>query len=261
MYINYFNDVWELYYKWAKNILYKNKLITATADIVLSDIPGEFFNHSVPLVKNPEELDVAQISQVLNQAHEKAAIYLLEEHQKLGFLEFLIRQGFTLESRDSWMGYDPNTYQNSGINSEVITITPQTFTDYEKVLGKVFTDFPGNDKYLEICKKILEGDIKSEIEDLRSDSYLIYEDGRPVAGAGMFYSASENFAYLHDAGTLEEARGKGYQSDLIKFRVNKALENGINRIFSSVEQGTQSWSNSIKCGLNQMHTGNLLIKK
>ena len=83
----------------------------------------------------------------------------------------------------------------------------------------------------------------------------------PAAGAGLFYSEQGNFAYLHNAGTLNEYRKKGYQTTLIKHRVNIALENGIDNIYSIVEQGEQSWSNCIKNGFNQVQVMNILVKK
>jgi len=49
-------------------------------------------------------------------------------------------------------------------------------------------------------------------------------DGRAVATARMF--CHEGLAYLCDAGTLEEFRGRGGQSGLIAARINRAAELG-----------------------------------
>lgn len=147
------------------------------------------------------------------------------------------------------------------MNSKIIVVTPENFVDYNSVLGKVFSDFPGNKTYMKILEKTISDKLKSDFPGLKSDLYIIYKNGKPASGAAMFYSKEGNFAYLHDAGTLKEFRGKGYQTDLIRHRVNKAISLGIDRIYTSVTQGSTSWSNSIKCGLNEMHTGFILLKK
>jgi GNAT superfamily N-acetyltransferase len=113
---------------------------------------------------------------------------------------------------------------------------------------------------MDILKSIQMGELKMEYPGLKLELYLIYEEGIPVSGAGLFFSKERNFAYLHDAGTLERYRGKGYQSDLIRYRVNRALEEGIDRIYSSVDYGSKSWANCIQCGLIQLHTAHGFIK-
>ncbi len=261
MYRKYFNEVWALHLEWAKGVLYRDVLQTKSAKIILSDIGGEYYNFADPIVTTPEEFDLEEITKVLELHNEKVAVVLNKVHQENGFMEFLVRNGFKFEGTDSWMGYDEKTYNDKTTHAQIVTVTPGQFADYNSVLGVVFSDFPGNEKYNEICQKTITEEIKGEFEGLKTELYLIYENGKPAAGAGMFYSKEGNFAYLHDAGTLEEYRGKGYQSDLLKHRINIALENGIDRIYSSVEHGSTSWSNCIKCGLNDMHTGMIFVKK
>lgn len=261
MYRNYFKEVWDLHLQWAKGVLYKDILQKTTSKLVISEIGGEFYNFAFPTINNPSEFDQKEVEEILTEKNEKPVIVLLEEHQKVGFTEHLIRGGYTFWARDTWMGYDEETYKNTEVKSEVVKITPDQFPDYNAVLGKVFVDWPGNDTYNEICRKTITGEIKGDFPGLQSELYVIYDNGKPAAGAGMFYSKEGNFAYLHDAGTLEEYRGKGYQTDLIRHRTNIALEKGIDRIYSSVEHGEQSWSNMIKTDFNDMHTSLFLVKK
>jgi hypothetical protein len=272
MFRKYFNELWDLHQQWTKGVLYRDILQTKSAKIILSDIGGEYYNFADPTVTTFEELDLEEITKELESHNEKAAVVLNKVHQENGFMEYLVRNGFKFGGTDSWMGYDEKTYKDKEVHAKVVNVTPELFPDYNSVLGKVFVDFPGNEKYNEICQKTVTGEMKGDFAGLKSELYLIYDkqkldtnsvydNGKPAAGAGMFYSKEGNFAYLHDAGTLEEFRGKGYQSDLLKHRVNIALEHGIDRIYSSVEQGSTSWSNCIKCGLNDMHTGIIFVKR
>lgn len=260
MYLNYFPELWQLQQRWAYKIFYNKIINEKTFGGFTSSIPGEYFNLVFPKIERPEELDLAEIDKLFSEIKEKPAVFLFEQQVKDGFVEYLIRQGFKFECRDCWMGYDPKTYIKKEVGSQIVEITADTFSDFKAVVGKVFKEFPGNNRYLEICRRTLNDEPLNKFEDLKSRFFVIYENGKPVSGAGMFSSIKNNFAYLHDAGTLKEFRGKGYQSDLIIFRVDKAIEEGIDRIYSSVDHGTQSWSNFINCGLNQMHMGILLVK-
>lgn len=257
---NYFEEIWDLHYQWGKGVLYNEIIQTNSVQIITSPIPGEYFNFAVPRGENPNDLDLDEIQKEFNKANNKLSFFIPEKKQGLGFEEYFVRNGFKLEASDCWVGYDASSYKDPQINSQIEIVTSQTFDKFNNMLSIIFNDFPGNDKYMEILKNILEGKLKLNSPGLKLELYLILDKGKPASGAGLFYSNEGNFAYLHDAGTLEEYRGKGYQSDLIKYRVNQALKKGINRIYSSVEFGSKSWSNCIKCGLNQLHNGYIFVK-
>lgn len=260
MFRNYFNEVWDLHYQWGNGVLYKQPHDLKTARIITSEIPGEWYNLAFPIVNDPQNFDLTEVEKELTTGGNKISIVLLEKHLAVGFAEKLVRNGYKFTGRDTWVGYDKISYLNNQVKAKIVDVYPQKFYDYDAVLGKVFSDFPGNQKYNEICRQTINGELIGKFPGLKSELYLIYENDKPVSGAGMFYSKEGNFAYLHDAGTLTEFRGKGYQSDLIRHRINKAVSVGIDRIYSSVEHGEQSWVNCIKCGLNQMHTGNMFLK-
>lgn len=110
MYRKYFKEVLDLHQKWAIGILYKKVIQDKTATIILSEIPGEYYNFAIPTVTEPELLDLDSVEKLLKTAGRKLSIFLLEEHLKAGFAEYLIRKGLVFDDRDSWMGYDPETY-------------------------------------------------------------------------------------------------------------------------------------------------------
>lgn len=259
--VNYFDELWDLYPEWSKGILVKEEVKGKTVEVFLSDVPGQYHNFAVPKVSTPQELDLEEIKELLARNGRSLSICLTENQQKTGFIEFLEKNNFVLDSRDCWVGYDPSTYISSPVDVEIIKVTTQTFDDYDEVLGKVFSDFPGNEKYLEMCRKTLTGEIKNDFPGLKSEFFLIYDDQKAVSGGGLFYSKEKNFAYLHDAGTLEEYRGRGYQTNLLRFRINKARGLGINRIYSSVEKESISWRNCLKLGLFELQTLFIFVEK
>ncbi|OGY13050.1 MAG: hypothetical protein A3F61_01610 [Candidatus Blackburnbacteria bacterium RIFCSPHIGHO2_12_FULL_41_13b] len=224
---NYFEEIWDLHDQWSKGILAREVIKGKTAEVVLSDVSGQYNNFAFPLVSSPDELDLEEIKQLLGRNQSNPSVFLTENQQQSGFVEFLVRHNFLLDARDSWVGYDASSYVDSPVKAKIEEVSTQTFDDYDEVLRKVFFDFPGNEKYLEICRKTLTGELKNDFPGLNSEFFLIYDNQKPAAGGGMFYSKEKNFAYLHDAGTLEEFRGRGYQTDLLKYRINKARGLGI----------------------------------
>src|SRR3989338_2879982 len=88
--------------------------------------------------------------------------------------------GYKFLGRDTWMGYDKNAYTNNQVKVKIVDVLPKTFSDYDTVLGKVFSDFPGNQKYNEICQKTINGELVGKFPGLKSELYLIYENNKPV---------------------------------------------------------------------------------
>lgn len=247
--------------QWSLGILVKEVIGGKTVEVTLSDVSGQYNNFAIPRVDAPDQLDLNEAKRLLSKNGSAPSIFLTEEQQRSGFVEFLIKHDFRLDARDCWVGYDSETYINKPQETEAIEVLADKFDDYEAVLGPVFAEFPGNEKYLEICRKTLTGEMKNDFPGLKSEFFLIYDNNKPASGAGMFYSKEKNFAYLHDAGTLEQFRGRGYQTNLLRRRINKAWSLGIDRIYSSVEQGSTSWRNCLKIGLNQMQTIFVLVAK
>lgn len=255
-----FDKLWELHSTWDKGILIREIRKTKSAKTYLSEINGTYSNFVTPEVDEPEEFNLAEVEQVLAEAGQKFSIYLFEDKQSSGFTEFLVRRGYKLESRDTWLVLDMDLYKKRDINSEIVKVTSDNFVDYRKLLVGVFGEFPGMEKYLDVYLNSIREGTKSSFSDLVSELYLIYDNGNVASGAGVFYSKKGNFAYFHSSRTIKDYRGKGYQTDLIHKRVNVALENGISQIYVVADHGSQSWSNWIKNGFRQIQVTNTFVK-
>lgn len=258
---NGFQKLWDLHHNWSIGVLYKEIIKTLSSNIYLSDISGGYYNFAVPSVDNPELLDLPTIEKIFKNYGEKSSFLLFSSHQDNGFVEHLIRQGYKSAGGDCWLTLDKGAYKNPTFDVNIAEITPETFYDFYSVLSKVFVDFPGNGKYLELCLKSIKKQLSSPVEDLDSKLYVIYDGNTPTAGGGVFYSTKNDIAYIHNGGTLKEFRGKGYQTALLKHRINIALNAGISNIYTSVEPHSQSWSNCIKIGFTQFPWSLLLTKE
>lgn len=256
-----FQKLWQLNEEWGLGIVFSSVDEKYGTKLYLSkDDPSQYYNYAFPLARNINEIDLAKVEEIFINDKKLPAFYLTEFEQKSGLLEGLVRRGYQLDSRDSWMRLDVDIYERRNPRSAIEEITLETYDEYLAIMLEVFSSFPGNENYFKICRKVLEKKIKNTFPDFTLEFYGIREGGRAVSGAGLFYSKSGNFACLHATGTLEAYRGKGYQTDLIQYRVSKASEMGISNIYSLAEHGEQSWKNLIKNGFEQVQVGYILTK-
>lgn len=256
-----FEKIWQLHSTWDKGTLISEIKETKSAKIYLSDINGTYSNFAIPQSNNLDQFNLAEAENILIEAGQKPSIYLFEDKQHSGFTEFLVRQGYKLESRDTWLILDMDLYKERKIASEIIKVTPDNFVDYRRLLVGVFGEFSGMEKYLEVYLRSIKEGTKSSLSDLVSELFLVYDNGNVASGAGMFYSKQGNFAYFHSSRTIKDYRGRGYQTDLIHKRVQVALENGISQIYVVADHGSQSWSNWIKNGFRQIQVTNTFVKE
>lgn len=255
-----FLSLWNAHKKWGKGIIFSDIVNDEQSEIFLfNDDPSSFYNFAVPTV-DFNKFDFVKLENAFQKREKTPAIYLDQKIQREGFLEKAVRRSYKLYTRDTWLMVDKTVYKSSNFGVDILTVNEDNFEDYRSVLSIVFSDYPGNATYLDMCFRTLKEKTDNYFNDFTSEFYLIYEEDKPVAGAGMFYSKDGDFAYLHNTGTLESYRGKGYQSALIKYRADKALSLGINYIYSIVEHGSQSWRNLIKMDFKEGQTVLLLNK-
>ncbi len=224
-----------------------------------SKIPTPYFNFAIPKTTVFSHFPLPQIEAKYLEKGKDSTIYLLEEHQKAGFAQNLADLGYSSVSEDTWVGFDlANEISKS---RHIITeVSFENFGDFDKVLKIVFSDFLGNDAYQNVIKQSLRSVVDNIYGDLVSKAYVIYGDNNPVSGGALLYSKIGNFAYLHDAGTLEEARGKGCQTELIRLRTRLVRDLGISNIFSLVEFDSVSHRNMLKNGFKTIHRAILFSK-
>ena len=182
-----FTDLWKAHFDWNLDVLVKEIKSLKTADIYLSYTPDEWFNFALPKVKKPADLNLDEIKKVLFPTNPATTIYLLESHIKAGFPRFLKQNGYQFFGEDNWLVFD-HSFKDLKTKIPVEQIGLDKFPEFTKVTEEVYLkewDFDDG-PYNEICRKILTGEIKSEIPSFSAEFFMIYEDGKPAAGAGLF---------------------------------------------------------------------------
>ena len=256
-----FSEIWDLHTKWASGVIYSKIETLGTATVFTSDVPGEYFNFAVPTVDIPDSLNLDEIKNTLHFGLHKSAVSLFESHQQSGFIEYLAKNKFEIASHDSWLLFNKDEYSNVEVIGDIREVGLEKLGDFYKVARPVWDFLPGNEEYLAMEAKFLRGEAKSALSDLQLRLYVLYEAGEPVANGGLFYSVQENFGYLQDAGTLKDFRGRGYQTSLIRHRINESLKNGISRLYVSAEHEGTSWRNCLKNGFEPIQVIRTFLEK
>jgi len=257
-----FKTIWDLHTKWSQGILFQDTQNLSVAKLFFSNLPTSYMNFVLPLVDSPEKLDLVLIEATMKARGKVTAFDLFELHQQNGFEEYLVRNGFRLGYRSTFLFFNLSNYIEDKVLYPIINISQEKLDDYFLVAREAFeADADLQEKYMEMEKDFLSGKINYSVSDLSLELYAIYDGVRPVAIGALFYSKQENFGYLHDGGTLKTARGKGYQTSLLRHRVNVCLEKGIDRIYVTANHGNGSWRNCLRNGFEQIQTVEMLFKE
>lgn len=242
-----FENLWQTHFEWAQGVLLKQIKPLKASGIYFGYPPTEWFNFALPKVKKPADLDLNEIKKVLSPISPPSAVYLHEKHVKAGFPKFLTRNDYQFMGTDTWMVLDKKISGGLKTDTPVEHIGLAKFADYDKLTHRVFIQEGYDDPtYNKICLQSLTGEMKSKAPGFSSEFFMIYEDDRPVAGAGLFLT--KEVGYFHNDATYKQYRKKGYHTALIKERIKFCLDKGIKILYSIVEEDNQSFSNFQRCG-------------
>jgi len=255
-----FEDLWQAHFEWAQGVLLKQIKPLKTTDIYFGYPPTEWFNFALPKFEKPADIDLGKIKKILSPVSPPTAVYLHEKHIKAGFPKFLTQNGYQFMGTDTWMIFDKRTSRELKIDIPVEHISLAKFPDYDKLTHGVFIQEGYDDPtYNEICRKSLTGEMKSKTPGFSSEFFMIYENGKPAAGAGLFLT--KETGYFHNDATYRQYRSKGYHTALIKERIKFCLDRGIKTIYSIVEHKKQSFRNFERCGFKTWQVCELFTLK
>ncbi|MDP3955059.1 MAG: GNAT family N-acetyltransferase [bacterium] len=257
--IRNFEDLWKEHFEYNRGILLKEIKFLKTVDIYLGNTSDEWYNFALPKTE-PENFDLKEIQRVLTPVSSSATVYLLEKYAKLGFPEYLLQNGYEFFGSDTWMVFDNKAIINLETSVSVERVNLLNFSDYDQVTTEVFEEEGFDERpYNRICQESLAGVRKSKNPDFSSEFFMIYQDSKPAAGAGLFLT--KEIGYFHNDATLPEFRGKGYHEALIKKRIDFCLERGIKTLYSMVEYQKQSFKNYSKCGFESWQLAQMFVQK
>jgi GNAT superfamily N-acetyltransferase len=254
-----FFDLWKAHYDWNLGVLLKKIISLKTAEIYIGYTQDEWFNFALPKVQKPKELDLTEIKEVLSPANPRTTIYLLEEQVNLGFPKFLLENEFELFGEDNWLVFKPS-FKDLETDTCVERIGINKFSDYDRVTVEAYKEVFGFDDrlYNEACQRFLIGEVKSKNPNLSAEFFMVYDQGEPAAGAGLFLT--EELGYFHNDATTKKFRKKGYHTALIKERIKFCKKRGIKTLYAIVD-GETSLKNYSRCGFEPWQVASLFTLK
>jgi len=256
--IRSFEDLWRAHTEMCQGVLVKDIKKLKTADVIIGNTPDAWYNFALPKVGKPADFDLEEIKKILFPISPPTTIYLWEKHVKAGFPEFLKQNEYQSFGTDVWMVSDKKTAMEVDILIEQISL--DKFSDFNQVTVEVYEEEGYDDRpYNKICREALTGERKSKAPGFSSEFFMIYEDSKPAAGAGLFLT--KETGYFHNDATYKQHRRKGYHTSLIKERINFCLNKGIKTLYSIVEKDSQSFRNFERCGFKTWQVCELFTLK
>jgi len=258
--IQSFEDLWKAYTELCQGVLIKDIKNLKTADIIIGNTPDAWYNFALPKVKKPADFDLEEIKKILSPISAPASIYLWEKYVKAGFPRFLKQNGYELFGTDTWLVLDKKTETDLTVSVPMEQIGLSKFLDFEELTNEVFKEEGyDNRPYNKICRETLTGKRKSKVPGFSSEFFMIYEDGKPAAGGGLFLT--KEVGYFHNDATYKQYRSKGYHTALIKERIKFCSDKGIKILYSIVEKDGQSFRNFKRCGFKPWQVCELFTLK
>lgn len=136
-----FKNLLQTHWSWQEGNLNNETKEIGGAVSHFSTIVSEFFNLTEPMVEKPEDFDLEKIEGEFKNHGRNTSFYLTEEKQKQGFVEYLIRKGYSFEGTDTWMVMDSGAYKHEKPKTEIVTVTEENFKDYDSVLSTTLSMF------------------------------------------------------------------------------------------------------------------------
>lgn len=162
----------------------------------------------------------------------------------------LSNRGYTVGMQLTFMETIPMVYKDLNEKISIVQVTEENAEEFVKI---VIQSSPGMIVDDSVIARKKEYFYKSNFQN-----FMACCEGK-VAGIGsLFVSGDEG--YIANGFTFEEYRNKGIQKELLKYRVNKARELGLTKLYTDVEFGSISHNNMSKLGFETAYINTFWMK-
>ncbi|QCR33832.1 GNAT family N-acetyltransferase [Lysinibacillus sp. SGAir0095] len=162
----------------------------------------------------------------------------------------LTNHGFSVVGQLTFMEKIPQAYE---VFNDEVTIVEVTEKNAEEFVKIVIQSNPGMSVNHSVIASKKEYFFRPDFRN-----FIAYM-GDSVAGIGSLFIKDEK-GYIGNGFTFEQYRYKGVQKELLKYRVNKANELGITKLFTDVEFGSISHNNMRKLGFETVYINSFWMK-
>lgn len=181
-----------------------------------------------------------------------AVSYYVHAEQFKSFEEPLKSEGYTNQIQDVFLSRETKQPSVSDIPSTITfaLLEGQFFPTYVKMVKQCFPDYANNDSYCQLCYfAALENNVKGI--GRKNINVILYDGSTPVSFGSLAFSSDVQLGYIHNTGTIPEARRKGYFSLLIQHLTAVAAKEGIPVIYANTERDSASYHGFIAGGFSE----------
>ncbi|CAH2213172.1 GNAT family N-acetyltransferase [Tepidibacter aestuarii] len=162
----------------------------------------------------------------------------------------LLKHGFTNSEQLVFMQLTPEAYTDINKGIKIVKVTEKNAEEFVNIIIS-------SEGGMDISSKVI-GIKKQYFYQNNFYNYISYI-GNEVAGVGSLF-ISDNEGYIANDFTFKGFRGKGGQTALLKYRINKAKELGLEKLYTDVEFGSISHNNMEKLGFKTVFINSFYTK-
>ena len=210
------------------------------------------------LKKSINSEDIKLIDNFFYSRNRSPTIYLSDEDTFENSINLILKEGYKLSSKDSWMFWEDEVPE---INDKDI-IEVQSEEDFEEWINTFIKSYPKDDpknpygdqsEFAEILKeKWKEGKIKKD------KYFLAFKENFPVA-VGILTNY-DNKGYISGIGSIPCVRGKGFGKKISLYCVKKSFEQGNKIHFLATEKGDYPFEFYKRIGFTPKFTASYYTK-
>lgn len=243
------------YQELQKDVMYDEILDLGFARVGYCKIDKSFFwnNAIVNKILNSDELQL--IVKTLKTKLRNSAIYF--EHKEIlkPLIIFLENNGYKKRAEDSWMFYDGNDVNLSGLNKIKKVENENDLKIYLEIFDLCFqNDDPQNPygslgDYLKVTKDVWY----KHHENNRLEYYMVYKKNEPVAVSTL--NNYNKIGYISNVGSLRKVRGEGFGKLATLYCVKVSKDRGNKLHCLATEEKTYPNEFYKRIGFNTHFTG------
>ncbi|MFA5080096.1 MAG: GNAT family N-acetyltransferase [Candidatus Paceibacterota bacterium] len=231
-------NILEKFLKIQENTLVSKLILLNFAKIIYNELDPSFYWNFALIDQPIDKNKINKIEKTLKFFDRKPAIYFENTNFFVPFIEVLEKDGYRLNSEDSWMFYEEEVPKGLNFNEIKRVESVEDLNVWLETLDKCYNDNDLQNPYGELGNyfDLAERAWKKNNSIGKFEYFIAFKELIPVAVATLTYE--ENLGYISNVGSIQEVRGQGYGKLITLFCVNEAKRLNIEQVCLATEDGT-----------------------
>lgn len=239
--------------KLLKGLFYEDIIEFPTFTYLKSVFSDKWYNLIEPSVP-VEQFDWEAARTLITDETKKdiAVSYYIHKEQYDQFEPKLHEEGYKEKVHDVYLAIDtkPDALVELPAGITFTFLEGQFFPKYVQMVKQCFPEYANNDSYCQLCYfAALENNVKGI--GRKNFNIVVSAGETPVSFGSVALSADLNLGYIHNTGTIPEARRKGYFSALIHILRDVAAKEGVSTVYANTEVESASYHGFRKLGFTE----------